>query len=196
MSCSIRHLMIACLIIPLVVGPATGQDENPSTAAKSGDSGDLRSAVQNPISSLISLPFKFTFDYGASNGEASFLNIQPVIPVTVGDWNLVNRVIVPLIDTDGEITGTPEMPNPPQGDGATGLGDINYSLFFSPVKYEKAIWGLGPSISLPTATDKELGSEKWSLGPGAWFSFSPNGELSGGSSGNCGRWPVIPTVTR
>ena len=40
--------------------------------------GDLRSAVQNPISSLISLPFKFNFDYGAPNGEASFLNIQPV----------------------------------------------------------------------------------------------------------------------
>jgi hypothetical protein len=37
--------------------------------------GDLRSAVQNPISSLISLPFKFQFDYGADNGEASFLNI-------------------------------------------------------------------------------------------------------------------------
>jgi hypothetical protein len=39
--------------------------------------GDLRSAVQNPISSLVGLPFKFSFDSGADNGEASFLNIQP-----------------------------------------------------------------------------------------------------------------------
>ncbi len=50
---------------------------------------------------MYSLPFKFTFDYGADNGEATFLNINPVIPVTVGDWNLINRVIMPLIDTSG-----------------------------------------------------------------------------------------------
>jgi len=31
---------------------------------------DLRSAVQNPISFLISLPFKFTIDEGAPNGSA------------------------------------------------------------------------------------------------------------------------------
>ena len=129
--------------------------------------GDLRSAVQNPISSLISLPFKFTFDYGAENGEASFLNIQPVLPVTVGDWNLVNRLIAPLIDTPGQVTGIPGIPNPVQGDGATGLGDINYSLFFSPVKVGKVIWGVGPSIMMPTATNDQLGSGKWSAGPTA-----------------------------
>ena len=129
--------------------------------------GDLRSAVQNPISSLISLPFKFTFDYGADNGEASFLNIQPVIPVTVGDWNLVNRVIMPLIDTPGQVTGIPGIPDPIRGDGATGLGDINYSLFLSPVKVGKVIWGVGPSIAMPTATNDQLGSGKWSAGPTA-----------------------------
>ncbi|HCB49179.1 MAG TPA: neuromedin U [Chloroflexi bacterium] len=152
---------------------AIAQDEAKPTTTQAQSSGDLRSAVQNPISSLISLPFKFTFDYGASNGEASFLSIQPVIPITVGDWNLVNRVIAPLIDTDGEITGTPEIPNPPSGNGATGLGDINYSLFLSPVDYKTAIWGIGPSISIPTATDKELGSEKWSAGPTAVVLLQP-----------------------
>ena len=128
---------------------------------------DLRSAVQNPISSLISVPFKLTVDEGASNGNATFLNIQPVIPVTKGNWNLVNRLIVPIIDIPGPIPGTPGIPNPVPGDGATGLGDINYSLFFSPVEYGKYIWGVGPSISLPTATDDQLGSEKWSAGPTA-----------------------------
>ena len=128
---------------------------------------DLRSAVQNPISSLISVPFKLTVDEGASNGSATFLNIQPVIPVTKGNWNLVNRVIVPIIDIPGPIPGTPGIPNPVPGDGATGLGDINYSLFFSPVEYGKYIWGVGPSISFPTATDDQLGSEKWSAGPTA-----------------------------
>ena len=139
--------------------------------------------MQNPISSLYSLPFKFQFDYGADNGEASFLNIQPVLPVTVGDWNFVNRIIAPLIDTPGQITGTPEMPTPIQGKGATGLGDINYSLFLSPVKVGKVIWGVGPSISLPTATNKQLGSEKWSAGPTAVFLTQPKW----GSMGILGR---------
>ena len=99
-----RYALIAIMVLLVFCSaPAMAQDESEQPAEQAGGSGDLRSAVQNPISSLISLPFKFTFDYGASNGEASFLNIQPVIPVTVGDWNLVNRVIVPLIDTDGEV---------------------------------------------------------------------------------------------
>ena len=171
------------IIIALSVccgSPVMAQDEPKQPSDQSEGGGDLRSAVQNPISSLISLPFKFTFDYGADNGEASFLSIQPVIPVTVGDWNLVNRVIVPLIDTDGEITGTPDIPNPPRGDGATGVGDINYSLFFSPVKYDQAIWGVGPSITLPTASDKELGSEKWSAGPTGVILFQPKWGTIGG----------------
>lgn len=175
MCWTIRKIMVVCLIVFIGVGNAGGQAaEKPEAAGAQGsEGGDLRSAVRNPISSLISLPFKFTFDYGASNGEASFLSIQPVIPITVGDWNLVNRVIAPLIDTDGEITGTPEIPNPPSGNGATGLGDINYSLFLSPVDYKTAIWGIGPSISIPTATDKELGSEKWSAGPTGVVLFQP-----------------------
>ena len=144
----------------LVSGVAVADQEK-------GGGGDLRSAVQNPISSLISLPFKLTFDYGASNGEATILNVQPVYPVTVGEWNLVSRLIAPLAHVDGAINGLAGNPSPVPGNGATGLGDFNYSLFFSPVKYGKVIWGVGPSIGLPTATDDQLGTGKWSAGPTA-----------------------------
>jgi hypothetical protein len=141
----------------LVVGTAGAQAEG----EKGG--GDLRSAAQNPISSLISLPLKLTIDQGADNGDAQILNINPVIPVTVGDWNLVNRALIPIANVDGPILG-PDNPSPGSGKSASGLGDINYSLYFSPVKYDKVIWGVGPSINLPTATDDQLGSGKWSAG--------------------------------
>jgi hypothetical protein len=146
---------------------------NSHAIAQEQGGGDLRAAVQNPVGAMYSLPFKFTFDYGAPNGEASFLNIQPVIPITVGNWNYINRIIAPLIDTPGQVSGTPAIPNPPPGDGATGLGDINYSLFVSPAKPKGAIWGVGPSIMFPSATDEQLGSKKWSAGPTAVALFQP-----------------------
>jgi hypothetical protein len=125
--------------------------------------GDLRSAAQNPLSATSSLPLKLTFDTGASNGDAAILNIQPVVPVNIGEWNLVNRAIIPVADVDGAIPG-PNNPNPGPGGSASGLGDINYSAYFSPVKYDKVIWGIGPSLNMPTASDDQLGSGKWSGG--------------------------------
>lgn len=144
---------------------------SPSVAAQD----NLAAATANPIASLISVPFESTFDFGAENGPAYILNFQPVIPVQVGDWNLISRPIVPIASVGGFTTGLPGAPLDPADaqlvnlPGATGLGDINYSLFLSPAQTGKLIWGVGPSISLPTATDPLLGSEKWSAGPTAVF---------------------------
>lgn len=128
---------------------------------------DLRAKVQNPVSSMYSLPLKLTADFGAPNGSAYFFNANPVIPVTVGDWNLINRAIIPAwVSVDGFIEGTPDIPQgQPSADRKNGLGDINYSLFFSPNKTKPFIWGVGPSITLPTASEDQLGSGKWSAGP-------------------------------
>jgi hypothetical protein len=127
-----------------------------TVCAENKGSDDLASKTQNPVGAMYSLPMKFSFDYGAENGEASFLNIQPVLPQTIGEWNLIHRIIVPLIDTPGMVTGTPEIPNPVQGDGATGLGDINYSVYLSPAVPDKVIWGVGPSLMIYSASDDQL----------------------------------------
>lgn len=146
-------------MLPLLIAPSLSIAEE----KKEGGGGDLRAAVQNPISSLVSLPFKFNFDYGAENGDGTILNIQPVYPMTKGDWNYVNRLILPMGSVDGAIS-TPENPNPSGQGSASGLGDTNYSLYISPVKYDKVIWGAGPSLMMPTASDDQLGSGKWSGG--------------------------------
>jgi hypothetical protein len=165
-----KRLVIAglCLVTVMLGVPWAGAE-----ASKSGD--DLTAKTQNPVGAMYSLPFKFTFDYGADNGEATFLNIQPVIPMTIGDWNLINRVIAPLIHTQGPITGTPAIPSPApsEGKGATGLGDINYSVFLSPAAPGKVIWGVGPSLMMKTATNDQLGSGKWSTGPTAVVLIQP-----------------------
>jgi hypothetical protein len=166
-------LILVAVLIAVNGVQAIAQDDAKQSAKQDQGGGDLRAAVQNPVGAMYSLPFKFSFDYGAPNGEASFLNIQPVIPITVGDWNLINRIIAPLIDNPGEVAGTPDIPNPIEGDGATGLGDINYSLFLSPAKPKGAIWGIGPSLMMPTATSDQLGSKKWSAGPTGVVLFQP-----------------------
>ncbi|MDH3567225.1 MAG: hypothetical protein OEM61_07690 [Desulfobacteraceae bacterium] len=171
MRCKI--LLSLFLVMLLSAGVALSQETEKASSGNAQGGEDLAAKTQNPVGAMYSLPFKFTFDYGAANGEATFLNIQPVIPVTVGDWNLINRVIVPLIDTPGLVTGTPEIPNPVQGDGASGLGDINYSLFVSPAVPGKVIWGVGPSLMMDTASNDELGSGKWSAGPTAVFLIQP-----------------------
>ncbi len=127
---------------------------------------DLRAKTQNPVGNLISVPLESNFDFGAPNGTAYIGNLQPVIPFRLGDWNLINRTILPLVSVEGLIDGTPEIPQGAAGTGREfGLGDLNYSLFFSPAEVGKFIWGVGPSVTLPTASYDEMGSGKYSAGP-------------------------------
>jgi hypothetical protein len=60
---------------------------------------DLAKAAQNPVAAMISLPLQnnVLFGVGPDDDVANVLNIQPVIPVTVGKWNLINRTIMPMI---------------------------------------------------------------------------------------------------
>ena len=130
-----------------------------SHSAGAEDKADLAQAAQNPVANMISLPLQNNTNFGVGPGDdvQNVLNIQPVIPVKLSEnWNLITRTIAPLIYQ-------PELG--PGSDSEFGLGDINATLFLSPAKAGKIIWGAGPAFSFPTASDKVLGSEKWSAGP-------------------------------
>ena len=60
-----------------------------------------------------------------------------------------------------------EIKQHPQNRSQDGLGDTTQSFFFSPKAPGPGgiIWGLGPVILYPTATNDLLGGEKWGLGP-------------------------------
>ena len=121
---------------------------------------DLVKQTQNPVADLISVPLQnnFNFGTGAKNRTVYVGNIQPVIPIKIGDWNLITRTIMPIINQPSLFPGT---------DSATGLGDINPTFFLSPAKPGELIWGVGPTFTLPTATDSLIGSGKFSMGPAA-----------------------------
>lgn len=125
------------------------------------DEEDLAKVAQNPMADLISLPLQNNFDFGVGpeNGTRYVLNIQPVMPQALNeDWNVIHRTIIPLID----------QPLLAPGFGDTfGLGDIQYQAFFGPSNSEGLVWGAGPVLALPTASDDSLGTGKWSAGAGA-----------------------------
>ena len=72
------------------------------------------------------------------------------------------RTIVPIISQHDVF-----YPALPQDRTQSGLGDITQSFFFSPKQPGPGgiIWGLGPVVLYPSATDDLLGGEKWGLGP-------------------------------
>ncbi|HOX55272.1 MAG TPA: transporter [Verrucomicrobiota bacterium] len=121
----------------------------------------LAKATLNPVASLISVPLQNNFDWGSGPKDDGFqykLNVQPVIPISLSeDWNVISRTILPYVYQE-DVIGTSRQ---------SGLADTVQSLFFSPVKPTKGgwIWGAGPVLQLPTATDDLLGEEKWGAGP-------------------------------
>ena len=126
------------------------------------DTAELAKKLANPIASLINVPFQYNFDHNIgrdSKGSRTLLNIQPVIPISLGeDWNVISRTILPLVDMQDMLYGD-----------EAGVGDVLQSLFFSPKKptANGIIWGVGPALLFPTATGEVLGGEEWGAGPTA-----------------------------
>lgn len=118
----------------------------------------LAAASQNPVADMVSLPIKniFNFDRGSEDAFAYTLEAQPVYPVNLGKFNLINRFIVPI---------KYQEPAYPGQDYNTGLGDITYQAFFSPAEAGELIWGAGPVVTMPTNSNDQLGNDKWAGGP-------------------------------
>ena len=123
---------------------------------------EIAKTLENPISTLVRVPIQLDYNRNIGiedKGHSITLNIYPVIPFFISkDWAIVTRTSF-AITHQKEIFTDSGIQN--------GLEDIDSSIFIVPNKaFAKGTkFGFGPIISVPTATDKFLGSGKWELGP-------------------------------
>lgn len=146
-------------VLTLSASRLTAQD-TPPASNDAANAAELAKKLSNPVASLISVPFQANFDYGQGDGSGMkfVMNVQPVVPISLNEkWNVISRTILPLA-YQSHVSGAGH-----QG----GLGDILESAFFSPKEPTKSgvIWGFGPALLLPSATDDSLGGKKWAAGP-------------------------------
>jgi hypothetical protein len=123
------------------------------------ESSEIAKQAQNPIASLISVPIENDFNpqTGIKKDDSYVLEMKPVIPVRLSnDWTMITRTVIPVIQVPDLAPGV---------DGTSGVGDVQLSLFLSPAKAGPVIWGAGPVVSFPTASQEVLGTKKVSVGP-------------------------------
>lgn len=166
-----NQLPIAVAIICLLLsgGPA---------AAQTAD--ELAAVAQNPLASMVTLPLQMNFNqnFGPYDRQLFNLNVQPVVPFPGEKWNVIARAIIPVNSVPVGET-----------DSVFGIGDTMLTLFWSPAKAGRVVWGVGPMIGLPTASNPEiLGSAKFGLGPSAVLFYQTGKWTMGGLISNI--WSV------
>jgi hypothetical protein len=164
-----RVLFLMMFILPgtLMAQDAEKPKEPPPTA---NEAAELAKKLANPIASLISVPFQNNTFYGIGpyNGTQNVMYFQPVVPIKINEnLNLITRYIIPIV-TQYNITG--------DNTSQSGLGDATVSAFLSPSKTHNGLtWGAGPAFLIPIATDTDLGTGKFGIGPTAVILKQANG---------------------
>lgn len=98
---------------------------------------DLAKQSQNPLGTVISLPFENNLYTGIGPSESlvNALNMKPAYPVRIGQWNLINRFILPVLYSEGQDVPVPAGTDIDAGyagviemaqGSAFGLGDLTY----------------------------------------------------------------------
>ena len=169
-----------------------------TVATSTGDEqAKLAMQLNNPVAALISVPLQSNWDFGIGPSDAYQyeLNVQPVVPITLNeDWNLISRTILPVIDAESPAPGI---------DDVSGLGNATQSFYLSPQQpTDGVIWGVGPIILIPTATDDLLGANQWGAGPtvvalkqtDGWTYGALANQLWSFAGGRCDKRHLSPTL--
>jgi hypothetical protein len=155
--------------------------DQPGSGGKHGSLAETGAKLSNPVSDVWAL---FTeFDLSFNNGNAnqgddkvgSLMNFQPIMPIPIfgkgkDRWQLLIRPAVPI-----QFAAPRPDDLPPAGNGNStnydaGLADILFPMLLTPsqnITGSNLIFGVGPTLVLPTSTKVQLGRRQWQIGPAA-----------------------------
>ena len=168
-----RSTLSSVLCLLLVTSMASGQEAKSgaassasSSAAASSEAAEKSGGVsaadaQNPVASVVSVPFQNNTYFGAGpyKSTANAMLVEPVVPFKLGEnWAVISRTIIPIVY---------EPRVSPDRGGTFGLGNLQPQFYLTPAHPGSVIWGIGPQLWLPTATDKSLGNNHLGGGPAA-----------------------------
>jgi hypothetical protein len=137
----------------------TAGAQAPEPAPRPITESELAHQVENPVSKLTSIAVEYQSDFGIGPlGVArDMLSIKPTFALAVTpDLSILSRTNVPFVSQAAVAHGM---------QSSSGLGDILESLLLVPGPVAGVICGVGPTVSLPTASARELGSGRMGVGP-------------------------------
>jgi hypothetical protein len=138
----------------LCVGAIIADLENPALAQSAAEEANKSNNPLNLAASLNIQNYYTPSVFGASAHTNDFL-LRPTIPI--GPNGLIG--VPQIFRATVPISTRPD----PTGGYNTGLGDINlFDIFL--LSQEGVQIGIGPLVTLPTATDPSLGTGKWQAG--------------------------------
>ena len=160
-------LQVVALLLP--ISPLRAQDQPPIRNTAQGTSSsqqtsapsdeELAKEAKNPFADLIQVQVGNDFGFGGDTGSGLQydMTLQPIIPIKISDgWNLITRSTFSVASLPESDSGTGRI---------TGASDLLTEFYFSPDKQTPFIWGFGPVLGIPTASNTSLGTGKWTLGP-------------------------------
>jgi hypothetical protein len=175
MVCSRPLLFLFTFIVLVGLCPRPGEAGQDAATTGSLASGGARQGesltevnkqLTNPISNEWSLTLKQS-NYLLDNPHTwnSELQFEPVLPVALNrDWNFVTRPVFKFFDSK------PYINSGGNSERAAGLGDSTLTTLLSP-NTSNWLFGLGPTLALPTASTQQTGTGKWQAGPAAVFGY-------------------------
>ena len=147
MKKNVVSLMIGLFVSILMgAGQATAEDQ-----------GSAAAQANNPLANMTAFNIQdyYIGELTESDDSANQLWLRYAQPFSVAKTNWLLRASLP-VNT---------YPTPPDGGKDTGLGDFNvFAAYLIDTGNPALSFGIGPQLTMPTATDDDLGSEKWSAG--------------------------------
>jgi len=143
----VRVLLAAIALASAMSAPSRAQDGGAPSTSQMNDS-------NNPLTPALGLNLQdqlITSYFGLPDAVGNNVLLRGILPFKLG-LPQVMRLTAPIVTSPGE-------PVP----STTGLGDINlFDIFL--FKAGRTELGIGPQITVPSATDDRLGTGKWQAG--------------------------------